>query len=132
MFKRFVKIGLVLSLFMFTTGFLPFSALVGPGITIASSGNVYKATAQLLIDQEIKNKTGKNSLAYVKQEVEKQQKKNYFNEDFKNLVEMRVKIAHEKIVQQNKKEDLDKDFIQLVEKRIRIAKTKIVKIKINQ
>ena len=132
MFEKTVKIILILSLFMFTTGFLPFSALVGPGITIASSGNVYKATAQLLIDYEVKNKTGKNSLAYVKEEVEKQHQKNNFNEDLKNLVEKRVKITHKKILMQNEKKVLNKDFIQLVEKRIRIVRTKIDNVKINQ
>ena len=117
---------------MFTTGFLPFSALLGPGITIVSSGNVYKATAQLIIDNEIKSKTGKNSLAYVKEEVKKQHKKNNFKEDFKNLVEMRVKSVHKKLVQQNEKKYLNKDFIQLVEKRFKIVRTKIDKININQ
>ena len=132
MFEKTVKIILILSLFMFTTGFLPFSALVGPGITIVSSGNVYKATAQLLIDHEVKNKTGKNSFVYVKEEVEKQHQRNNINEDLKNLVEMRVKKIHKKILQQNKKKVLNKDFIQLVEKRVRIVRTKIDNVKINQ
>ena len=131
MFGRFVKISLILSLFIFTTGFLPFSALVGPGITIASSGNVYKATAQLLIDHEIKNKTGKNSLAHVKDEVKKHQKNN-LDRSLRNLIEIRVKIAHKKIIEQNKKKNLNKDLILIVEERIRIAKSKIDKTKINQ
>ena len=74
----------------------------------------------------------KNSLAYVKEEVEKQHQKNNFNEDLKNLVEKRVKITHKKILMQNEKKVLNKDFIQLVEKRIRIVRTKMDNIKINQ
>ena len=93
MFGKLVKIYLILSLFIFTAGFVPFSALLGPGITIVSSGNVYKATAQLLIDHEVKSKTGKSSLTYVKEEVEKQNQKNNLDKSLKNLVEMRVKNA---------------------------------------
>ena len=125
MIRRLVKIGLILSLFVFSTGFMPLPSLIGPGLTIASSGNVYKATLQILIDHEIKNKTGKNSLTYVKEEVKKQHKKDNLQKDLKNLIEIRVKIAHEKIIQQNLSKDLNKEFIQLVEKRIRIAKNKI-------
>ena len=45
MYMKFVKIALLLISFVFTTGFLPFATLMGPGLTIASSGNVYKAGA---------------------------------------------------------------------------------------
>ena len=56
MIVRFVKIFLILTTFVFTTGFLPFFALLGPGVTIATSGSVYKATAQLVIDYHIKKR----------------------------------------------------------------------------
>ena len=62
MFTRFIKIVSILVLFVFTTGFLPFSALFGPGLPIASSGNVYKASAQYFIDRHVKIKTGKIKL----------------------------------------------------------------------
>ena len=132
MFKRIVKTGLMIFLFIFTTGFMPLPALIGPGLTIASSGNIYKAAAQILIDREVKNKTGKNSLAYVKEEVKKQHQKNNLDEDFKNLIESRVKIFHEKLAQQNNQKNINNDLILLVEKRISVARTKISKIKINQ
>ena len=66
MIVKFVRIVLILTTFVFTTGFLPFFALLGPGITIATSGSMYKATAQLIIDHHIKKKTGKNSFTYLK------------------------------------------------------------------
>ncbi len=131
MFTRFIKIVSILVLFVFTTGFLPFSALFGPGLTIASSGNVYKASAQYFIDRHVKIKTGKNSLMYFKEEVTKKNIKNDLNKDLKNLVKARVKIAHKKIVQQNKN-NLNKDLRLLVEKRIIIAKKKLNIKKINQ
>jgi hypothetical protein len=129
---RFVKIVLILASFVFTTGFLPFAALLGPGLTVATSGNVYKASAQFLIDRHIKNKTGKNSFVYFKEEVIKQNKKEDLNVDLKQLIETRVKIVHTKLVQQNEENNLNKDFIQFLEKRIKIVR-KILDIKkINQ
>ena len=50
MFMRYVKIILLLTTFVFTTGFIPFMALLGPTTTILTSGNIYKATAQFIID----------------------------------------------------------------------------------
>ena len=132
MYMRFVKIFLILVSFVFTTGFLPFAALLGPGVTIATSGNIYKASAQLLIDQHIKNKTGRNSFAHVKEEVAKQNKKKNFDNDLKKLIETRVKIVHTKLVQQNKEKNLNKDFTQFVERRIRIVKNQLDIKKINQ
>ena len=133
MLNRLVKIALALSLLISTTGFVALPSLLGPGLTLASSGNIFKATAQILIDREVKNKTGKNSLTYVKEEVKKQHQKNLNpNNNFNELIEKRVKIVYEKLQQQNKKKDLNKNFIQLVQKRIITARTKINKIKINQ
>ena len=129
---RLIKIVLILVSFVLTTGFLPFTALLGPGITVATSGNIYKAGAQFLIDQQIKNKTGKNSFAYVKEEVVKQNKKENFDADLIELIETRVKIVHTKIAKQNEEYNSNKDFIQLVERRIKIVRKKLDIIKINQ
>ena len=125
MILRFVKIVFILVSFVFTTGFLPFAALLGPGLTIVSSGNIYKASAQFLIDHQIKGKTGKNSLTHVKEEMTKHGKKEDLKADLKKLIETRVKIAHTKIAQQNEINSLNKDLIQLVEKRIKIVKKKL-------
>ena len=110
MIIKFVKIVLILTTFVFTTGFLPFFALLGPGITIATSGSVYKATAQLAFDNHIKKKTGKNSFTYLKEEVIKKNEKEDLDAVLKQLIETRVKIAHEVIIEQDRKNNLDKDF----------------------
>ena len=58
---KFIKILALLSLFIFTTGFIPLISLLGPGWTAFSSGNIYKAATQFLIDQ-FKKETGKKTL----------------------------------------------------------------------
>jgi len=122
MIVKFVKIVLILTTFVFTTGFLPFFVLLGPGVTIATSGSVYKATAQLVIDYHIKKKTGKNSFTYLKEEVIKKSEKEDLDAVFKQLIETRVKIVHEVIIQQDKKNNLNKDPNQLDKKRIKITR----------
>tara|TARA_Y100000591_G_C21618404_1_gene586541 strand:+ start:259 stop:633 length:375 start_codon:yes stop_codon:yes gene_type:complete len=115
---RFFKILTILVSFFFLTGFTPLVSILGPGVTVLTSGNIYKATAQLIIDQSIKKKTGKNSLTLIKEELDKKGKKNEFQEEFKNLVEKRIKLTRKKLNEQ--------EFKKLVKKRIKITR-KIIK-----
>ena len=56
---RFVKIFALLISFFFLTGFIPIFSILGPGLTAITSGNIYKASAQFIIDQSIKKKNWK-------------------------------------------------------------------------
>ena len=132
MCSKFLKISLFLTAFVFLNGFLPFSTLLGPGLTVASSGNIFKAGAQLLIDYQVKKKTGKNSLAYVKEEVVKKNTQKGLNHKLRKLVEKRIKISHEKLVKQNQQKEQNKELIHLIDKRIKIAHKKLKLQKINQ
>ena len=64
-FRLFRILTIILS-FFFLTGFVPILSFVGPGVTALTSGNVYKAGAQYIINQRIEKETGKNSLALIK------------------------------------------------------------------
>ena len=74
----------------------------------------------------LKKKTGKSSLNYITEEVSKNNKENRFNKDFKDLIEKRVKIVHQKLKDQNK---LSKDFKLLVEKRVELTHKKLIQQK---
>ena len=112
---RLFKIFMILVSFMFLTGFIPFASILTPGVTVLTSGNVYKATAQFLIDQSIKKKTGKNSLTLVKEELDKKKNKNEFNEELRNLVKKRIKMTRKKLDEQ--------ELRKLVKKRIHITRS---------
>ena len=71
---RLFRIVIVVLSFFFLTGFVPIFSFIGPGVTVLTTGNLYKAAAQLMIDQSIKKKTGKNSLTLVKEEIDKNNK----------------------------------------------------------
>ena len=110
MIIRFLKLSLFLTSFLFLTGFVPLPAVLGPAITAATSGNLVKATAQLVFDNEFKKKTGKSSLNYITEEVSKNNKENRINKELKDLIEKRVKIVHQKLVQQNNEPKVIKNF----------------------
>ena len=112
---RLFKIFTILVSFLFLTGFTPFVTILGPGVTVLTSGNIYKATAQFIIDQSIKKKTGKNSLTLVKEELDKKKNKNEFDEELRNLVEKRIKMTRKKLQEQELKK--------LVKKRIHITRS---------
>ena len=114
---RLFKIFMILVSFLFLTGFIPFASILTPGVTVLTSGNVYKATAQFIIDQSIKKKTGKNSLTLVKEELDKKKNKNKneFNKELRNLVEKRIKMTRKKLDEQ--------ELRKLVKKRIHISRS---------
>ena len=132
MILKFFKICLYLTSFLFLTGFVQIPAVMGPAITIATSGNLAKATAQLVFDYEFKKKTGKSSLGYITDEVSKNNQENRINKDFKDLIEKRVEIVHQKLVDQNNESKVIKDFKLLVEKRVELTHKKLKQQKINQ
>ena len=132
MILRILKISLFFTSFLFLTGFVHLPAVLGPAITAATSGNLAKATAQLVFDNEFKKKTGKSSLSYITEEVSKNNEQNRFNKDFKELIEKRVKIVHQKLVDQNNETKIIKDFKLLVEKRVELTHKKLKQQKINQ
>ena len=117
-FKLFRILTVILSFFLLT-GFVPILSFVGPGVTALTSGNIYKASAQYIINQRIEKETGKNSLALIKetliQETDKKIKKNSLDEDLRQLVETRIKITRQKLNDQN--------FQKLLKKRIEITRS---------
>ena len=117
-FRLFRILTIILS-FFFLTGFVPIFSLVGPGVTAFTSGNMYKASAQFIINQHIKKETGKNSLTLIKEtlveETDKQIKINSFDEDLRQLVETRIIMTRQKLDNQN--------LQKLLKKRIEVTRS---------
>ena len=117
-FKLFRILTIILS-FFFLTGFVPILSLVVPGVTAITSGNIYKAGAQFIINQRIEKETGKNSLTLIKEtlieETDKKIKKNSFDEDLRQLVETRIKMTRQKLDNQN--------LQKLLKKRIEVTRS---------
>ena len=116
---RLLRILTIILSFFFLTGFMPILSLVGPSVTALTSGNIYKASAQFIVNQRIEKETGKNSLILIKEtlveETEKKIKKNSFDDDLRKLVEKRIKITRQKLENQN--------LQKLVKKRLEITRS---------
>ena len=117
-FKLFRILTVIVS-FFFLTGFVPILSFIGPGVTVLTSGNIYKASAQFIINQRIETETGKNSLILIKEtlveETDKKIKINSFDEDLRQLVETRIKMTRQKLDNQN--------LQKLLKKRIKVTRS---------
>jgi hypothetical protein len=116
---RLFRILTVIVSFFFLTGFVPILSFIGPSVTALTSGNVYKASAQFIINQRIEKETGKNSLTFIKEtlveETDKKIKINSFDEDLRQLVETRIKMTRQKLDNHN--------LQKLLKKRIKVTRS---------
>ena len=116
---RLFRILTVIVSFFFLTGFVPILSFIGPGVTALTSGNVYKASAQFIVNQGIEKETGKNSLTLIKEtlveETDKKIKINSFDEDLRQLVEIRIKMTRQKLDNHN--------LQKLLKKRIKVTRS---------
>ena len=94
---RFIKIFTIIVSFFFLTGFLPIFSILGPSLTAFTSGNIYKAGAQYMINKKIEDTTGKSSLIFVKDYIEENNDKKDLNEELMKLVEKRIKLTRQKL-----------------------------------
>ena len=119
MITRLFRILTIILSFFFFTGFMPILSFVGPSVTALTSGNIYKASAQFIINKKIEKETGKNSLnlvkTFVEDEINKKNQKNSFDEDLRKLVERRIMMTRKKLDDQN--------LQKLIKKRIEVTRS---------
>ena len=117
--SKLLRIFTIILSFFFLTGFVPILSFVGPSVTVLTSGNIYKASAQFIINQKIEKETGKNSLTLIKETLVEEKdikiKKNSFDEDLRQLVETRIKMTRQKLNNQN--------LQKLLKKRIEVTRS---------
>ena len=70
---KFKKIYFLVLISIFLSGCIQSTALLGPGVTIATTGNVMHAGFQYGANTAIKNETGKDALTHLKDAVDEQQ-----------------------------------------------------------
>ena len=123
MILKFLRIFFIIVSFFFLTGFISVFSILGPSVTAITSGNLYKAGAQFIINQSIEKETGKNSLTLIKEEINKNlikdeiEKNKSLNEDLRKLLKERIKITRQKLENQN--------LQKLVKKQIIVTRSKL-------
>ena len=94
---KFLKIFFIIFSLIFLNGCLQTTALLGPGITVATTGNVLQAGFQYGANTVIENETGKNTLEHFHSALDSQKKNKKFKEKFTNLVEKKFELTRKKL-----------------------------------
>ena len=94
----FLKKILIVGACALLSGCIQSTALLGPSLTVATTGNIPQAGLQYIANETIKKETGKDALMHVKEIVEEENRNRKFKRDFKSMVENRIKNARKKII----------------------------------
>ncbi len=95
---KFKKIYFLVLISIMLTGCFQSTALLGPGITIATTGNIMQAGLQYSANTAIKNETGKDALTYLKDVVEEEKDMQKFENKIKNLAKNTIDIVKKKLI----------------------------------
>ena len=71
--------------------------MLGPTYTAATTGSLYKAGAQFFLNKRIKDTTGKNSIDFLKEKINKNDNTVYLNQELEKLVKRRIELARKKL-----------------------------------
>ena len=82
---KFKKIYFLVLISAFLSGCIQSAALLGPGVTIATTGNVMHAGFQYGANSAIKNETGKDVLTHLKDAVDHEQDSKKLEKKIKDL-----------------------------------------------
>ena len=83
---------------MFLTGCIQSTALLGPGVTIATTGNIMQAGFQYGANSAIKKETGKDALTHLKNAVEEEQDNQKLEKKIKNFAKSTIKRIKNKLL----------------------------------
>jgi len=95
---KFKKIYLLVLISMFLTGCIQSTALLGPGVTVATTGNIMQAGFQYGANSAIKKETGKDALTHLKNAVEEEQDNQKLEKKIKNLAKSTIKRIKNKLL----------------------------------
>ena len=82
---KFKKIYFLVLIYTFLSGCIHSTALLGPGVTIATTGNIMQAGFQYGANSAIKNETGKDAFTHLKDAIEEEQDSQKLNKKIKNF-----------------------------------------------
>tara|TARA_Y100000590_G_scaffold348567_1_gene399634 strand:+ start:150 stop:467 length:318 start_codon:yes stop_codon:yes gene_type:complete len=91
----YVITGLILS------GCAQTTAMVGPALTLVSTGNVSQAGVTFITNRAVKEETGMDTVSFVSKKIEEKQSENKLRRDFQKLVETNFVKTREKLISQD-------------------------------
>ena len=77
------------------------TAMLGPAITLASTGNVSQAGITFFTNKVVEKETGMNTVSFVSSKIEQNSSKTRIRREFKELVEANFEKTREKLISQD-------------------------------
>ena len=95
---KILKIFLLILSLVILPGCIQTTSLLGPGVTVATTGNVLQAGLQYGANAALKNETGKDVLTHIKNTVDKKYKEKKLHVKLKQLIESKIEITIQKLL----------------------------------
>ena len=95
---KILNIFFVIFVLIFLSGCVQTTSLLGPGLTVATTGNVFQAGFQYGANTAIKKETGKDVLTHIKDKVDEQNQEKKFYVQLKQLIENRIETTRQKLL----------------------------------
>ena len=92
---KIFKIFLIIFGLIFLSGCIQTTSLLGPGVTVATTGNVIQAGFQYGANTALKNETGKDVLTHIKDTVDEKHKEKKLHVKLQELLENRIEITRQ-------------------------------------
>ena len=95
---KILKIFFITFCLIFLSGCFQTTSLLGPGVTVATTGNVFQAGLQYGANTALKNETGKDVFTYIKDTVDEKNKQKKIHVKLMQLVESRIETTRQKLL----------------------------------
>ena len=95
---KILKTFFVIFILVILSGCIQTTYLLGPGITVATTGNVLQAGLQYGANTALKKETGKDALTHIKDAVDGKNKEKILHVKLKQLIESRIEITRQKLL----------------------------------
>ena len=95
---KILNVFFVIFSFIILSGCIQTTSLLGPGVTVATSGNVLQAGFQYGANTALKNETGKDVLTHIKDKVDEKHKEKKLHVKLRQLIENRIETTRQKLL----------------------------------
>ena len=92
-----LKLSFIFLVFIFISGCFQTTALLGPGVTAATTGNLLQAGFQYGANTAIKNETGEYPLTHIKKKVEEKNNIKNLHVELKNFIEKKIQDTKKRL-----------------------------------
>ena len=95
---KFKKIYFLVLISVFLSGCVQSTALLGPSVTIATTGNIMQAGLQYGANTAIKNETGKDAITHLKDAVNEEKDSQKLEEKIRNITKITIDKVKRKLL----------------------------------